>query len=150
MRWIGACFSVTLAILVLQLSGCSTEDAEARIRATIAEMEQLAEAGNVSDFMDYVADDFSGDRGGVDRNALSNLLRIQIMKHTRVSANVLSQDYELFEGRAVVKMTVLLTGGPRSWLPDSGRVYQFDTSWRESGGDWLLLAADWQAVVGTP
>jgi hypothetical protein len=138
-------------LIILGLFGCAGEDdPETRIRQSLASMQEAAEAGDPSEFLEYVAEEFAGQQGGFDRQRLGQLLRVQLLRHTRVSATVMSQDYQLYEGRASGQMTLLLTGGPGNWLPDSGRVYQVETRWIEREDQWLLLGADWEIGVGTP
>ena len=94
--------------------------------------------------MDQVDPDFSGQKSNVDRSGLKRLLRVQLLKHTRVTATIVSDEFKMFEGRASVEVSVLMTGGPGNWLPDSGRVYKIKTGWREDNDQWFLISAVWE------
>lgn len=140
----------TILLLVL-LAGCGDPASpEARLRATIEEMEEAAEAGRRRDFMEYIADDFAGQGAQMDREELNNFMRVQIMVNTRVHALISDIEVEMFEGRANARISALLTGGPSRWLPERGEFVTFDTRWREQNGDWLLIGADWDQALTPP
>ncbi len=139
---------VALVTAALLLSACgSGDDAESRLQQTIEAMEQAAEAGDRRRFLDFVAADFGGQGGRFDRRGLGDLLRVQLLRHSRISATIASTEIQLFEGaRASARMRVLLTGGPRAWLPDSGQVYMVETGWRDTDDGWRLISARWEPL----
>lgn len=132
----------------LLLAGCGDgDDPETRLQRTIDAMEAAAESGDRREFLSYVADDFGGQSGRVDRAALGDLMRVQLLRHSRITATVTGQEIELFEGRrASARMRVLLTGGARAWLPETGQIYRVETGWRESDDGWLLISARWEPL----
>ncbi len=140
-------FVLCLAGLLLSACGDSTTP-EARLVAALDAMEEAAEAGQRGRFMDFVADDFAGAGGRLDRQGLADMFRTQLLVHTRVSALVTNRDIELIGDRATASFNALLTGGPRAWLPESGDLYRVDTGWRMDGGEWRLISADWRPLVG--
>ena len=130
--------------LLAGLTACSTPDsAEQRLRDTIDAMEAAAEAGDRSAFMDYVADDFGGQDTRMDREALGTMMRYQLFKHSRVTATITSMDIVMFDRRATVTMKVLLTGGPRAWMPETGEYLEVESGWRDDDGQWQLIQAQW-------
>ncbi|MDX1569111.1 MAG: hypothetical protein R3200_01410 [Xanthomonadales bacterium] len=131
------------------LVSCSDDRSpEAQLRDTIDAMELAAEEGRRSDFMDHVAPDFSGQRGRLNHQELADLLRVQILVHSRVHAVVSNLEVELVGSRARASMHALLTGGPKAWLPDAGRVFKIETGWKlDEEGDWILISADWEPVL---
>lgn len=135
---------VLLVSACLVLSCSSGESAQDRLENTLQGMRDAAVAGHIGDFMEQVADDFSGQKGNFDRRGLNSLLRVQLLKHSRVTATITSDEYQMFEARASVEMRVLMTGGPGNWLPDTGRIYKIKTGWREDHGQWLLISAVWE------
>jgi len=133
--------------LLLMLTACSDpESLEQQLIQTMDSMEEAIEAGKRGGFIDYVADDFSGKGGQYDRKGLGNLLRLQLVRHTRLSAVVTDREITLFDERATVTLKILLTGGPRAFMPDSGRLYQVNTGWKRVDSQWMLISADWQPV----
>ena len=133
------------AALLAALAGCGESgDPESRLRQTVAQMETAAEAGEIGEFLDYVADDFSGQDGQYDRRSLARMMRAQMLRHTRISATITSSDVQMFTNRASMDMTLLLTGGPRAWMPESGELMTVKTGWRQDAGDWVLISATWE------
>lgn len=136
---------LTIPCVLLVLLGCAEPDsAEQRLRDTIDQMEVAAEAGDRSAFMDYVADDFGGQDARVDREALGAMLRYQLFRHSRVTATVTAMEVEMFDSRARVSMNLLLTGGPRAWMPETGEYLSVETGWRDENGTWKLIQANWE------
>lgn len=136
--------SLLLCIVFMLFSCSSGESPQERLEISLHEVRDAAVAGNIGDFMERVADDFSGQKGGFDRASLRSMLRVQLLKHSRVTATIVNDEYEMYPGRAVVKLSVLMTGGPANWLPDTGRVYQITTAWREDDEQWVLISAVWE------
>ena len=138
-----------LALLLPVLQGCGDDASpEARLRDTIAAMEAAAEEGRRGDFMDYVAEDFSGQDGRLGHQELADLLRVQILRHSRVHAVISGIEVELIGNRANASINALLTGGPSAWLPESGRVFRIRTGWKlDDQDDWVLISANWEPVI---
>ena len=137
-------WTVVLAVLAT-LAGCGPgDDPESRLRETVDRMETAAEAGDIGEFLEYVADDFSGQGGQFDRRSLARMLRAQLLRHTRITATVTASEVQMFTNRATMDMTLLLTGGPRAWMPESGELMTVSTGWRMSGDDWMLISATWE------
>jgi len=134
---------VWLPWLVLALlAACSRPDPEARLRAQIASMQQAVQGRQPNAVMDQIAADFSGN-GGMDREALHNLLRVKFRANADVGATIGPLDVTLQGNHATVRFTALLTGGSGRWLPDQAGAYQVTTGWRLEDGDWRLYAAQW-------
>ena len=53
---------------------------------------------------------------------------------------------EMSAGRARVAFNAVLSGG-QGLLPDQAQAYQVDSSWRLDGGDWRMIALQWQPVL---
>lgn len=137
-----------LCALTLVLAACSDdpESPEQQLIRTMDTMEEAIEAGERDGFIDHVADDFTGNGGRFDRSGLGNLLRMQMLRHTRLSAVVTDREITLFDQRATVNLKMLLTGGARAFIPESGRLYQVNTGWKRVDSQWMLISADWEPV----
>ncbi len=95
--------------------------------------------------MAWVAEDFSGPQG-MDRAALHNLLRAQLLMRDRVGVTTGPLDVVMQADTAMIRFDALLTGAGRGrWVPDSARAYRVTTGWRREGDDWQLHHADWRA-----
>ncbi|MEM9530404.1 MAG: hypothetical protein AAGA23_05765 [Pseudomonadota bacterium] len=134
-----------LAAVALGLSGCgSQEPAEARLRGVISTMEEAAESGRRDDFMDFVDENFGGQGSRLNRESLNDMLRIQLFRHSRVTATITDLEIQMFETRAEVQMKVFLTGGPQGWLPDRADFLTVTSGWKDTDDGWRLISADWQ------
>jgi hypothetical protein len=145
MRRAAAC----LALLALLLVACKDRrTVEQQVIGTIIEMEQAAEDGLRAEFMAMVHEDFMGQRGSLDRDSFRLYMIMQWNQHQRLYAQLFPiRVTELGPGQAGARFRALITGG-RGLLPDSGELYDISTVWVESGGDWMLLEADWTPARG--
>ncbi len=138
-------FSLALAIGIL--AGCGEKlSVEQQVIATLRNMEAAAEEGRHLDFMENIADSFSGQQGTLDRREFHRFMIFQINQHRRLQA----QFFPIFvsetgQDTASAHFKLLVTGGA-GLLPESGQLFEVETQWVRDGGDWLLTAADWEAV----
>ncbi len=139
-----------LAVLFLcsLLAGCGQElSVEQQIIATIREMEAHVEAGERRPFMAFIAEDFRGQNGSLNRDQLRALLVMQLNRYQQLQAQLMPiRVQETGPDTATAVFSALVTGGP-GWLPESGQVFEFDTRWRKVDGDWLLVSADWDPAT---
>jgi hypothetical protein len=142
MRW---AFAVVLSTLLL--AGCREElSVEQQVIASLEHMEQSAEEGRHLDFMSYVADDFSGQYGGMDRREFHRFMIFQMSENRRLHAQFFPIHVkETGEGQASAHFNILVTGGG-GLLPDRGQLFEVETDWSRDGNDWLLSKADWEPV----
>lgn len=127
---------------VLVLGGCSRPDPEQALRDRIAAMQDSARERSASGVLSGIDDDFAGPHG-LDRDGMARLLRLQFLQHGSVGVRLGPLDVEMFEGRARVGFTAVLTGGSGRFVPDAGRIYDVETAWRQDGNDWRLISAEW-------
>ncbi len=134
-----------LLALLLQLVACARPAPEQQLRDQFAALQQAVEQRRPADAMDGVAEDFSGP-GSMDRAALHNLLRAQLLARDSIGVTTGPLEIELQDDTATVRFDALLTGAGRGrWLPDSAQSYRVTTGWRRDGDDWRLYYAQWQA-----
>lgn len=136
----GCCLLLALAVLF----ACSSGSPEEALRARMTEMQTAASERRVGDFMNGVADDFSGN-GGMDRAALHNMLRMQMLGKTRVGIASGPLRVDILGETATVKFDAVMTGGSGGLLPDSGQAYSITSGWRLHDGEWQLYYADWRS-----
>ena len=139
---------VTLLLLCLGLASCGGQlTVEQQLIATIREMEARIEAGERRQFMEYLADDFSGQDGSLNREQVRALLIMQLNRYQRLQAQLLPIEViETGDGAASAHFEALVTGGAQ-WIPENGQVFSFETHWRREDGEWLLHAANWDPAV---
>lgn len=138
-----------LLLASLWLGACgSGQTVEQQIIGAIKEMERYAEEGMRADFMAMVHADFLGQQGSLDRDSFKLYMIMQWNEHQRLHAQIFPvRVTELGDGQASARFGALITGG-RGMLPDSGEIYEITTLWIRTGGDWLLLQADWEPARG--
>lgn len=129
-------------LLALGLAACSGSPDEARLRETIDAMQAAVQERRPGDFMDSVTEDFLGD-GGLDRAAMHNLLRAQLLRNANIGATRGPLDIQLQGDRAVVDFSVVLTGGAGGLVPERAQGYSIHTGWRIEDGEWRVFLAEW-------
>jgi hypothetical protein len=130
-------------VCVLLLVGCARAPAEQRLREALSGLQNAIEAREVGQAIDFVADDFIG-RDGLDREGARGLLRLQVIRHQQLGLSFGPYEITLQGERATVRFTAVATGGSGAMLPESARVWQVETGWREEQGQWRLISADWK------
>ena len=132
--------------LILLLAGCSRTTDEQRIRQAIAAMQQAMESRDPRAFMAHVSDDFIGNDAEFDRAALTNLLRIEVLRNESIGATLGPVDIEMQDDRARVRVIATFTGGSGGMLPERGSVYVITSGWKRSGSgkDWVCFSAKWE------
>lgn len=132
-----------LWITLLLLAACSRPGGEQRLRSQLQDMQDAAADSRVSDFMDGVSGDFTGN-DGADRAALHNLLRMQVLGRTSVGVVTGPVEIELRESSATVRFSAVVSGGRGRFLPDSAQAYSITSGWREEDGSWKVYYAEWK------
>lgn len=96
--------------------------------------------------MEGVAEDFHGN-GGMDRDALHNLLRGQMLANANIGVIAGPLDVQVDGDTARVRFQAALTGGSGRFVPDTAQAYAIDSGWREEDGQWKLYYARWEPQV---
>ena len=137
------------ALAALLLPAAALADETEQVKAAIAELEELGEAGERSAFLERLTGDFQGQGGPgnvFSRDEFGTFLALQWSQHRRISAQLFPIEVtELGPGLATAKFRVLLTGGA-GLIPDSGQMYAVETSWQLEDGDWLLWRCSWTST----
>lgn len=135
-------------VAALALAACGKEPTlEQQIIGAITELEKLAEAGERRAFMDRVDEAFSGQQGTLMRLEFERFMVLQWNRNQRLYAQLFPISVRA-EGpdRASARFKALVTGG-RGLLPERGELFQVETTFRRTDGEWLLLSADWVPVA---
>jgi len=135
-----------LALVALLLAGCAKAPAEQRLRDRIGAMQESIAARDVSAFMEGVADDFIGS-GNVDRAALQQLVRLQVMRNASIGVTLGPIDVQLQGERARVSFDAVLTGGAGGLVPERAQGYRIESGWRDEGGEWQVFTAEWKPAL---
>lgn len=137
--WMALCFLTLLSGLL----ACQRTPPEQRLREQVAQLQQQIEAKEISQAMAAVAEDFSGN-DAMDRAALHNLLRAQVLSRQTVGATLGPITAVVQGDTATASFDVILTGGSGGLIPETGAAYSVQTGWRADGNDWKLYTASWQ------
>ncbi len=135
------------SLVLSALAACSEQlTVEQQVIVTIREMEEKVEAGERRPFMEYVSGDFTAQGGSMNREQVRALFVYQLNRHKRLRAQLFPISVtETGESQAAASFRALVTGGP-GWFPESGQVFDFETTWKLEEGDWLLTSANWEPV----
>ena len=128
------------------VAGCAKAPAEERLRARIGQMQDAIVARDVTAFMEGVAEDFTGNQG-LDRAALHQLVRLQVMRNASVGATLGPVQVQLQGERATVNFKVVLTGGSGGLLPERAQGYDVTSGWRDGDEGWQVYNAEWNAAL---
>jgi hypothetical protein len=137
--------ALAAALGVFFLTACSEKlSVEQHIIANLRAMEVAAEQGEHFDFMDYVAESFTGQYASMDRRAFHRFMIFQINQKRRLHAQFFPiRVQQQSDGQASAQFNLLVTGGV-GLLPESGQFFDVKTWWQLEDGDWLLIKADWE------
>jgi hypothetical protein len=137
-------FSVLL-MCVFFISACGTPDSpETQVRRAIDAMEKAAEARDVGDLMEFVADDFR-DQYGQDRDQLRQYLVGYFIANQSIHLLTRIDELELpGPDEALVRMTVGMVGqdadAANAWNL-AADVQDFEITLRRDDDDWKVLYA---------
>jgi hypothetical protein len=132
---------LALACLCAALAACGSDSQEDRLRAAMAAMEEAVEARQAGDFVEYVSDDFRGERGAFDRQSLRGFLVGQMLGAERIEVVMGSPEIVLHSSeRATVTMDAWVTGG--RYFGDRNERLHLVSGWRLEGGEWRCYSAE--------
>ncbi len=138
-------FRLAPFLACLALLACANSDSpETQVRRAIDAMEQAAEARDVGDLMDHVADDFR-DSYGQDRDQLRRYIQGYFIANQSVHLLVRVDEIEVpAPDEALVRMTVGMVGreadAANAWNL-AADIQDFEITMRKDGGDWKVLYA---------
>lgn len=133
-------------LAVLGIAGCRKTPPEEAIRTAIGQMQAAAEARQVGDILDSVAEDFVGPQG-MDRKAFRQYLSLVSLRNEKIAVDLGPMDVALFGDRATASFTAATRGGSGALLPDRAQVHRVETGWRLDDGEWKLISAKWEPVL---
>jgi ketosteroid isomerase-like protein len=136
---------IVAMMMTLVLAACARLPDETQIRQAIAAMQAAAEARDASGVLDRIADDFSGQRGEVDRAALSRIVKIEFLQREGVGVSIGSIEIALDGDRATATFAMTLTDRSQRWIPGGGETYDVVSGWRRDGRAWVCYNATWTA-----
>lgn len=137
---------VLLLAFVACLAACSKPPAEERLRTRFEAMRTAVLERRPGDFMDGVAEDFTGE-GNIDRAAMHNLLRAQLLRNADIGATVGPLDIRIDGERATMEFTMVLTGSSGGLIPERANGWSVKTGWRDGADGWQVYFAEWSPAL---
>ena len=143
-RWLETLLMLLLGcVLMAVTAACSRVPAEQAVRQQLQALQSAIDARDAGAVHDLLAEDFVGNRG-MDRRQARQLSIAVFLQHRDVGAHLGPVTVQLHgQTEATATFSVLATGGTGGLLPESGQVFEVETSWRLVDGEWRLLNAHW-------
>ena len=133
--------------------GCGGDDEspEARIRARLAEVERLAEAGDVAGVKEFLSERYA-DPAGNDRRRLAAWLTFQRMQQRSLFVWSRIESLGIPEpGRAAVVLVAGMAASPVEGPADLARlraeVWRIELALEEEGDAWRAVSASWRPTT---
>lgn len=139
-------YTAASLVLLMALAGCSRSDPETRLRERIDAMQQALEERRIGDFMDGVAEDFSGSGAG-DYRGLNAYLRAHALRNASIGVTRGPTEVEIIGDRATVRFEAVATGGAGGLLPERAGAWRVTSGWQERDGEWVVYRADWERIA---
>ncbi|UTA53004.1 nuclear transport factor 2 family protein [Lysobacter soli] len=130
------------ACLALLTVACGRTPPEKRLRETMGELQAAIETKDAAALDEVLAEDFVGP-SGLDRNGARRLAQLMFLRHGAIGANVGPVSIDMKPGHATANFNVALTGSSGQLLPDTARLYDVTTGWREVDGQWRMTSVEW-------
>lgn len=134
--WLACAWYVVLA------TGCARADPEQALRETVAELQAAIEQNDPAAMQQHLADDFIGN-DGIDREGARRLAAAMRLRYRDLAVDAGPLQVDMDGTHAKVSFTAVLRGGAGRLLPESARIYEVETGWRQDGDDWLLSSVRW-------
>jgi ketosteroid isomerase-like protein len=147
MRWFGGKhngYGFTYLLMVVALAGCSKPlPDETRLRQAVAEMEKAAEAKQSGPILDYLTEDFLGNKvyHKVNMRALL-LLHFRQNQHIQVYLSI--AELSIKGDRAKLTCQAILAGRDEKPVPKRGQVLVIESDWEKRDDEWRVVRAHWQ------
>ena len=141
--------AVLLACAVL--AGCGGgSDAEAELRAWVAEAEEAAENKERRVLLDKVSTNYTDSRGN-DRDSLGERILVLMLRQKSLSLLTRIDRVEVFDGTAAeLDVTVAMAGIGSTALDLNADAYRFELELEKDDSEWQLIGARWGAMGSNP
>ena len=137
-------FAYVVCVALVALAGCSHPPDETRIRNAIAAMRESAELRNASGVLDHVGNDFTGQKGELDRAELARILKLEFLRKDGFDVSIGSIAVEIRGERATATFEMTVGDASRRWLPSGRETFAVVSGWRREGSGWVCYNATWE------
>jgi hypothetical protein len=146
----------TAGLVLLLVSGaasaCRSGDnsPEAKVRATIARAERLAEAKDLGGLRDLLSDAYRDD-AGQDKRAIVGLLFLQLRRHETIHLLTRIDHVDANPPHATAAVFAAMAGRPIAGPDDlpalRADLYRFELTFVEERGTWRVAKSAWRPAV---
>lgn len=137
-----AILAMALCAMFAITTGCRRTPPEQALRRDLSALQAAIETRDAGELRGFLAEDFIGN-DGLDREGVRRLASLHFMRNNQVGVTVGPLDVEVQGKHATVRSTVVLTGGSRGLLPESGSIYEVRSGWRMEGDAWRMTSLAW-------
>ncbi|HEV7489734.1 MAG TPA: nuclear transport factor 2 family protein [Rhodanobacteraceae bacterium] len=106
-------------------------------------MRNAAEERRPAGVVGEIANDFTGNKGEIDREGLSRLLKFQFLRNESIGVAIGPVDVAVDGDRATAKFDVTFSDASQRWLPGGRETYAIVSGWRREGSRWICYNASW-------
>ncbi|MFV1981959.1 MAG: hypothetical protein ACC657_00345 [Thiohalomonadales bacterium] len=136
---------VVVTTLFFLVSSCSEISTEQQVEAQIKNMQQAISDKSLSDFMDYFTKDFIGNKT-LTRDDLRRLIFFHFRRNRNIETYKWQADIKV--EKEIVKVDIyVIVSGSNKVLPERGRIYTINSSWKKKDGSWLIVKASWKDTL---
>jgi len=135
---------------LLLLAACGAEEAlspENQVRATLASIEQAAEQRSMTDFMQFIADDYA-DHHGNDKKRIRGIMQLQFLRNQNINIFSRIRSIDIQDGTASVELSAAMAAVGVDLSLETNRLkansHQFSLVLREHDGEWRVQSGSWQ------
>jgi len=130
-------------VICAALAGCSHPPDETRIRDAITAMQAAAESREASGVLDHIGNDFTGQKGQVDRSELARILKLEFLRKEGFDVSLGTIAIEIEGDRATATFDMTVGDASRRWLPSGRETFAVISGWRREGSEWVCYNATW-------
>jgi hypothetical protein len=139
-----ACMVLGLAAVLL-LGGCSKDDPQARLEATVTALQKGLEARDVGAVMDLVDERFRM-QGDLDATRARQTMLVTFHRYASIKVFAVGHQTRIDPASPLTGYTeaqVLVTGA-QGLIPERAAPYVVRMEWRSVDGDWKLYDLKWE------
>lgn len=137
-------------IIALLLYGCSKPPLEEQLSEYTRELISSIETMDTSGVLSWLHEDFQT-QDGKGKDWVQQIMTVYRLRQQSAGVTVASLSVEAdndYTDQATVMINAALTSTHNTrFLPDQGQVYRIRLTWRDSGGDWQIIHADWEKLL---
>ncbi|OGP33716.1 MAG: hypothetical protein A2X93_05880 [Deltaproteobacteria bacterium GWC2_56_8] len=141
---------MTFFLITALLQACSRPPDEERIRASVSNAVEAAEAKDVKALMRFISKEYADDRGN-DYNGVKGILVYQLLRPEPVKVFLRGLSIEVKGDAALVDAKAITMRGRNikslsDIVPDEAEAYRFSILFKNESGDWKVRSASWEPI----